>query len=193
MGSRLNISHPLVLRTDRLEVIAATLELTLLELESAKALAAALDVTEPRSWPPPLNDESSQRWFLNKLQSDPGIAGWTMWYFVLCSGGQRELVGNGGFKGPPQQGIVEVGYSILPEHQRNGYATEATVALVNWAFSHQEVDRVAAETLPRLKPSLSVMRKCGMRYMRPGKEEEGMQTVHYEISRDEWRTLTSSG
>ena len=187
----MNISHPLVLRTDRLEVIAATLELTLLELESAKALAAALDVTEPRSWPPPLNDESSQRWFLDKLQSDPGIAGWTMWYFVLCSGGRRELVGNGGFKGPPQQGIVEVGYSIRPEHQRNGYATEATVALIDWAFSHEDVDRVAAETLPHLEPSLGVMRKCGMRCVGSGKEEEGLHTVRYEVRRKQWKALHS--
>jgi hypothetical protein len=82
----LNTAHPLVLHTTRLELIASTLELTLLELQSAKALAAALDVTEPSSWPPPLNDESSQRWFLEKLQSDPGIIGWTMWYFMLGAG-----------------------------------------------------------------------------------------------------------
>jgi RimJ/RimL family protein N-acetyltransferase len=185
----LNTAHPLVLHTTRLELIASTLELTLLELQSAKALAAALDVTEPSSWPPPLNDESSQRWFLEKLQSDPGIIGWTMWYFMLGAGRRRELVGNGGFKGAPQHGTVEVGYSILPEHQRNGYATEATGGLIAWAFSHPEVDRVAAETLPDLEPSLSVMRKCGMRYVRPGSEEQGLQTVHYEISRGEWEML----
>jgi RimJ/RimL family protein N-acetyltransferase len=112
----LNTAHPLVLHTDRLELITSTLELTLLELQSAKALAAALDVAEPKSWPPPLNDESSQRWFLEKLQGDPGMIGWTMWYFVLHSGGRRELVGNGGFKGAPQGGLVELGYSTVPEH-----------------------------------------------------------------------------
>jgi len=186
-----NTAHPLTLHTIRLELIASTLELTLLELQSGKALAAALEVTEPSSWPPPLNDASSQRWFLEKLQTDPGIVGWTMWYFVLRSGARRELVGNGGFKGAPQEGQVELGYSILPEHQRNGYATEATLALIGWAFSHPEVDRVAAETLPNLKPSLGVMRKCGMRYKRPGREEEGIQTVHYEISRGGWIVLRS--
>jgi len=128
----LNTAHSLLLHTARLDLVACTLELRLLELQSANALAAALQVTEPSSWPPPLNDQSSQRWFLEKLQSDPGIVGWTMWYFVLCSGGRRELVGNGGFKGAPQEGQVELGYSILPEHQRNGYATEATRGLIAW-------------------------------------------------------------
>lgn len=174
-----------------LELIAATLELTLLELQSTKALAAALDVAEPPSWPPPLNDESSQRWFLEKLRSNPGIAGWTMWYFVLCSGGRGELVGNGGFKGAPEQGLVELGYSILPQHQRKGYATKAALALIAWAFSHAEVDRVCAETLPDLEPSLGVMRKCGMRYVGPGRGDEGMQTVHFEIGRQDWNMRRS--
>jgi len=110
-----------------------------------------------------------------------------MWYFVLCSGGRRELVGNGGFKGAPEQGLVELGYSILPQHQRKGYATKATLALIAWAFSHREVDRVCAETLPDLEPSLGVMRKCGMRYVGPGRGDEGMQTVHYEIGRLDWK------
>jgi hypothetical protein len=28
-----------------------------------------------------------------------------------------------------------------------------------------------------------------MRYVRPGSEEQGLQTVHYEISRGEWEML----
>jgi ribosomal-protein-alanine N-acetyltransferase len=188
----LNAAYSLLLHTARLDLVACTLELSLLELQSTKALAAALQVGVPSTWPPPLNDESSQRWFLDKLQSEPGIVGWTMWYFVLRSGGPRELVGNGGFKGRPQRGLVEIGYSILPEHQRKGYATEATLALITWAFSHPEVDRVAAETLPELEPSLAVMRKCGMKCVRSGRQEEGMQTVHYEIGRDEWIMLRSA-
>lgn len=109
-----------------------------------------------------------------------------MWYFILC-GSERQLIGNGGFKGRPKDGMAEVGYSILPEFQRKGFATEATRALIDWAFSHPEVDRVAAETLPELEPSLGVMRKCGMKYVGRGAPEEGVETVRYEVTREEWR------
>ena len=46
------------------------------------------------------------------------------------------LVGAGGYFGPPDaDGTVEIGYSVLPEWQRHGYATQMTEALVNNVFS----------------------------------------------------------
>jgi ribosomal-protein-alanine N-acetyltransferase len=176
----------LVLRTARLELVACTVELARAEAAGVQALAAILQTARPSSWPPPLNDDNSQRWVREQLERDPTIAGWTMWYFVLTGEGGRQLIGNGGFKGRPKDGLVELGYSILPGFQRNGYATEATRALITWAFSHPAVERVAAETLPELEPSLGVMRKCGMKYVGKGAPEEGVETVHYEVTRQEW-------
>ena len=176
-----------MLRTSCLELGACTLELARAEAAGPQSLAAALNVTVPPHWPPPLNDEHSQRWVREQLEREPGIAGWTMWYFILPTPGARQLVGNGGFKGAPKDGMVEVGYSILPEFQRNGYATEATRGLIEWAFSQPEVDRVAAETLPKLEPSLAVMRKCSMKYAGKGAPEEGIETVRYHILRGHWK------
>jgi len=59
----------------------------------------------------------------------------------------------GGCKGRPKNGLGQVGYTVLPDFQGNGYATEATRVVVSWAFSHPEVTRVAAETLPDLGAS----------------------------------------
>lgn len=171
-----------MLRTPRLELVACTLDLVRAEAVGARALTASMGVAEPKHWPPPLNDENSQQWVREQLEADPAIAGWLLWYFVLPET-PRQLIGNGGFKGRPKNGLVEVGYSVLPDFQGNGYATEATRALIGWAFSHPEVDRVAAETLPSLEPSLGVMRKCGMKYVGKGAPEEGVETVHYEICR----------
>lgn len=178
----LDNSFPLVLRTPRLELVACTLDLVRAEAAGVSALAAVLAVAEPKHWPPPLNDENSQKWVRQQLEADPAIAGWVLWYFVL-PGTPGQLIGNGGFKGRPKNGLVEVGYSVLPDFHGNGYATEATRALIRWAFSHPEVDRVAAETLPSLGPSLNVIKKCGMKYVEKGTPEEGIETVHYEVSR----------
>ncbi|MER3514457.1 MAG: hypothetical protein C4310_08775 [Chloroflexota bacterium] len=56
------------------------------------------------------------------------------------------LVGSGGFKGPPHAGAVEIGYSVLPQYQGKGYATEMVAGLVRRALKHAEVDRIVAET-----------------------------------------------
>jgi RimJ/RimL family protein N-acetyltransferase len=98
----------------------------------------------------------------------------------------RELIGLCGFKTQPENGVVEVGYSLVPAFQRQGYCTEAIRALIARAFTHASVQRVAAETLPHMRASLRVMEKCGMRYVGTGAEEEGMPTVRYEVNRAEF-------
>ncbi len=80
-------------------------------------------------------------------------------------------MGCGGFKGKPtDDGTVEIGYSILEAHQRQGLAPEAVQELVRWAFSHEEVRRIGAHTLPELRPSIRVLEKCGFAFVGEGSE-----------------------
>lgn len=53
-------------------------------------------------------------------------------------------------------------YAISPPHQRNGYASEAAQALVNYAFDHLHLKRVVATTTYENIGSIGVMRKLGM-------------------------------
>jgi RimJ/RimL family protein N-acetyltransferase len=169
--------------TPRLELVRATLELAECEHANRQRFADMLGVPVPAVWPPPLNDEQSHQYFLKRLRKE-GEHDFHGWYILLRE--PRQLIGNVGFKTQPENGAVEVGYSIVPEFQRHGYCTEATRALVARAFSHPQVGRVAAETLPHLWPSLRVMEKCRMRYVGNGAEEEGMRTVRYEVKRAEF-------
>ena len=82
----------------------------------------------------------------------------------------RTLVGVVGYKGMPKDGTVEVGYGIVAEHQRRGYATEATRALVDQAFATPGVTRVIAETLPGLAPSIGVLEKLKFTLIGEGSE-----------------------
>jgi RimJ/RimL family protein N-acetyltransferase len=169
------------LTTTRLELVAGTVELARAEINDLAAFAALLGVPEPKIWPPPLNDENSQRYFLASLeQAGPGDAGWSLWFCVRRE--PRELVGGAGFKGSPRDGIVEIGYSMLEAEQRKGYCTEAVRALINWAFGHPEVKMVIAHTLRELGPSIRVMEKCGFVFAGPGPIEDGMETVRYELT-----------
>lgn len=183
--------HGLRLFTSRLELRAATVELAQAELSNPTALAALLDVPSPTGWPPPLNDEDSQRYFLSLLnQAGPNAAGWNLWFYICRD--PRGLVGNGGFKGPPREGRAEIGYSILESHQRNGYGTEAVRALLDWAFQHQTVDTIVAHALPGLKPSIRVLVKCGFVPVGDGPVEDGMRTIRYELPRAGFSNLPHS-
>jgi [ribosomal protein S5]-alanine N-acetyltransferase len=149
-----------IVSTPRLDLVAATLEHMVAEADDPERLGTILGASVPKDWPPPLNDEDSQRFFMDGLRERPGAVGWLMWYFVRREE-PRTVVGNGGFKGEPADGTVELGYSIIPAFQRRGFASEAADALVRWAFRESRVQRVVAETFPDLEGSLGVLRKTG--------------------------------
>lgn len=173
--------------TTRLELVAATVKLAQAEIENLSALAELLNVPKPANWPPPLNDENSQRSLLAALENaEPDSAGWNLWFCIRRE--PRELVGNAGFKGSPGDGLVEIGYSMLEAHQRNGYCTEAVKALIAWAFGHSAVQTVIAHTLPELVPSIRVMEKCGLSFAGEGPTEDGMQTIRYELPRPRFQS-----
>ena len=109
------------LQTARLELIAASAAAVSLELQDVGQFVTTLDVPMPASWPAPLNDESSQRWYLDMLRRDPNAIGWGLWY-VIRRRPRRELIGVAGFKGRPADGSCELGYSVLPGFQRHGSA-----------------------------------------------------------------------
>lgn len=117
----------------------------------------------PDDWPPPLNDEDSLHYFTSRVSAQPDAVGWYVWYFIRHDPDEPPVVlGNGGFKGPPSaDGVVEVGYSLFPQYQHRGYATEAVGALVGWALSHDAVQSVIAETFPELTSSIAVLQRLG--------------------------------
>lgn len=68
------------------------------------------------------------------------------------------LVGLGGYKGPPVDGAVEIGYAIAPSYRGQGLATAAASALVELA-RERGVATVLAHTLAEENPSTGVLRR----------------------------------
>ena len=148
----------LVLRTARLELISTTLEIVTADLHQRELLPALLNARIGAGWPPPLIDVRVMERLKQSLTDQPEHEGWSAWYWVLRTA--RTLIGMSGFKSRPVGGAVEIGYSILPEFQNRGLATEALEAMVNWAFSHG-ANCVFGETLPELVASQRVLLKNG--------------------------------
>ena len=74
------------------------------------------------------------------------------------------LVGFGGWKGPPTDGVAELGYAVAPERQGKGIATAVVGELVTRARA-AGVNRVIAHTLPEMSPSTTVLSRCGFIHM----------------------------
>ena len=156
-----------ILETERLRLVAANAALARLELENRPKLFAVLDVAPPPDWPPPLNDDASFAFFREILEGDPSFAGWAYWYVVEKP---RSLIGNCGFKGRPDAtGTIEIGYSIVPARQRQGFASEAVAALIGWS-QERGAKIVTAETFPDLAASIRVMEKNGLVFDGEGSE-----------------------
>jgi len=159
-----------VIESRRLTLVAATVELVTADLAGRVAFAEALGAEVPDEWPPDLFDSLSMRVALAQL-ADPAEHGWSLWYLLSRRHDPHRVVGICGFKGRPNRsGSVEIGYSVLRQFRIQGYATEAVGRLVTWAFSHQNVIEVTAETLPHLRQSIRVMEKNGFTYLGRGSE-----------------------
>ncbi|MGW6444650.1 GNAT family N-acetyltransferase [Lentzea sp. NPDC055074] len=75
----------------------------------------------------------------------------------------------------------EIGYSLHPEFQGRGYATEAARAMLDLGFTHLGLHRIVAECDPRNEPSWRLMERLGMR--------REAHFRHNEIFKGEWGDL----
>lgn len=173
------------LETRRITLVAATAELVEADLAGSEMLAGLLGAVVPENWPPDLYERQAMEFALQLLLHSVEQEGWSFWYMLTKTPEKREVMGICGFKGrPDESGSVEIGYSVLDQFRVNGYATEAVTRLVSWAFSHQNVSEVCAETLPHLRQSIRVMEKNGFTFTGPGSE---YGVVRYAVQRPDQR------
>jgi ribosomal-protein-alanine N-acetyltransferase len=154
------------MRTARLELLAMSLAHIEAELAVPPAIAPLLGATVSPSWPPGEFDRAALEYFGQQLrQEGAGHLGWYAWYGIkLDAGGGREaLVAAAGYFGPPADGTVEIGYSVIPEARGRGYGAEFVEALLYRAFAAPEVTRVIARTSDSNIPSTRLLLHRGFR------------------------------
>lgn len=172
------------LESRRLTLVAASSALVQADLDGAEALAGALGADAPEDWPPELFEAPAMRATLEQLRDAPE-QGWSVWYLLSEENERSRIVGICGFKGRPDaSGSVEISYSVLPGHRDRGFASEAVARLLVWAFSHQDVVEVTADTLPHLLRSIRVLEKNGFTFSGRGSE---YGVVRYAVSRPDGR------
>jgi RimJ/RimL family protein N-acetyltransferase len=155
------------IQTHRLVLIPMSLEF----LRAGLAVEAA-DATQligaavPDDW---LENVELMQIRLAQLQADPMRLPWLLRAIVRSE--DRVMVGHIGFHTTPDPdylrelapGGVEIGYTIYPAYQRNGYATESFAALMEWAQREHGVRRFVLSISPLNEPSLRIAARFGFR------------------------------
>ena len=85
--------------------------------------------------------------------------------WVIIERDTATVIGDIGFHGPPNEtGTVEIGYRVILDRRGRGYATEAAVAIVDWALSRPNVRAVVAGCDSRGNdPSVRTLERVGFR------------------------------
>jgi [ribosomal protein S5]-alanine N-acetyltransferase len=150
------------LRTERLDLLPVTLPFVEAVMAQDRAGAEAIcGARLPVAWPGPDLIARAFGLSLDAIRADPACRLWGDTLLVTRSGEPR-VVGSVIFHGRPADGIAEVGYGVDENEQRQGYASEATRACVEWALGQAGITAVTAVTFPWHVASLRVIERCGM-------------------------------
>jgi ribosomal-protein-alanine N-acetyltransferase len=134
------------------------------EGDAARA-RALVDYNVPAHFPGSAADVLDIRRF--QLAADPARAPWSVRAMVRRD--DRVMIGFVNFHGPPGTNDIEapdaaeLGWTVFPEHRRQGYATETARRLMDWARDEHGVRRFISSTTPGNGPSLRVHEKLGFR------------------------------
>jgi RimJ/RimL family protein N-acetyltransferase len=119
--------------------------------------------------------------------------GFTFWVMERKADGA--LLGFCGLKiandaGSPVEGELEIGWRLREDCWGQGYAREAAIASLDFAFGRLEAPHVVALTVAENEASWGLMERLGMT-RRPDLDYEGPDwaagpVIVYRIERDEW-------
>jgi RimJ/RimL family protein N-acetyltransferase len=177
-----------------LDILTDRLRIAGLIADDASALFAyrsAEEVARFQSWLPSSVDDA--RDFIVSNASTPFNQNDSWVQLAVRSAATDELVGDLGVHFVADDGHqVEIGFTIAPAHQRQGFGSEAVVALLDHLFTVLNKHRVFASVDPRNEAPLALLRSIGMRQEAHFRQSlfwkgEWVDDVIFGLLRSEWK------
>lgn len=104
---------------------------------------------------------------LSKVEFPTGFESW-----MIVKKDTLEIIGDLGFKGfNSEGGNIDIGYGIIAEERRKGYAAEAVKEIIQWAFTNEIVKEITANCLSENISSVNLLTKFNFKQL---KTEDGM-------------------
>lgn len=152
------------IKTERLEMVTLTADMMEAILKGA---TEEIDYQLAAEWPL----DVYKQFFSYKIERFRKYPHENEWEGVIIDKKEQLIVGDMGFKGGPnEEGIIDLGYSIVPSYQGRGYATEMGKAMVEWAQTNPNVKQVVATCDPDNIASIRVLEKIGFKRTKQTKE-----------------------
>ena len=83
-------------------------------------------------------------------------------YLVIHS---EEIVGSGGFKGKPKNGVVEIAYGTFEKSRNQGIGSQICKLLVDLSLTSDPAVIITARTLPEHNFSTKILAKNNFKYI----------------------------
>jgi len=170
------------------------------EEEDLEFLAAARNdpaIRRPLTVNRPSNGEQVREFFENAISSDESAS------FLICASGEDtdddpEPVGSVVlFDEDERAGTATIAYWVVPEHQGEGYCTEATALLCEYAFGERRLNKLRADVLATNDASRGVLENLG--FVEEGllREEKYVYGKYVDVHRfgllaDDWREVAET-
>ena len=92
---------------------------------------------------------------LTKVGYPTGFESW-----MIIKKDTKEIIGDLGFKGfNDKDENIDIGYGIIKEERRKGFAEEAVREIVKWAFSNEKIKEITANCLTSNSSSINLLNK----------------------------------
>ena len=127
------------------------------DAEAFAAYRSDPEVARFQSWDAPLPLAEAQQKVSEFAQGDPEAAGWFQ-YAVDLDG---VLIGDLGLNRHENLMQAELGFTLAPAYQGQGYASEAVRGLLHHLFVERELHRVSAECDVRNTASARLLERVG--------------------------------
>ena len=176
-----------------------------LQIETERLILRPTQVEDLDGWTELMGDEEAAR-FIGGMQTRAGswrgmmtMAGsWSLHGFAMFSMIEKESghwVGRTGPWRPEGWPGTEVGWGVVRSAWGRGYATEAAVASIDWAFDHLGWSEVIHTINLDNIPSIKLAERLGSEHRGPSKLPAPFEHLPVDVwgqSREQWRARSTA-
>jgi RimJ/RimL family protein N-acetyltransferase len=129
---------------------------------------------------------------LRQIQANPEVQPWLLRAIVISA--SQTMCGRIGFHSEPgplelrniAADGIEMGYAVGERFRRQGYAKEAALTLMSWAFEHHQQRCFILSIAPDNEASLAMARSMGFREIGSHIDQEDGLELYFERRLEGW-------
>ncbi len=106
--------------------------------------------------------------------------------FLAIEKASNEIIGSAGFHDfPDEEGMIEIGFGIVPEKQNQGFGTELLIGMWKMICLRPDVQNLRYTVSPENKSSTHIIKRMG--FEKVGEQmdpEDGLESIYEKTSKE---------